>query len=567
MVKHPCYVIGCLLATLLIAGCSEQDMPASPGFSVVEASFSELQTAMAEGKTSSREIVQQYLDRIARYEPALRATMTVNPDALARADQLDKERAAGQLRGPLHGIPIALKDNIHTTNMPTTGGALAFRGYKPPYEATLVTRLRDAGAIILAKTTLTELANWVGTGMPGNYNTLRGYGYNPYDPRPDPRAGLNDGRGVLDTGGSSSGIGTTANFWAGNVGTETSGSILSPANDTMLAAIKPTVGRISRYGIIPITADQDTAGPLAKTVTDAAALLAAMEGSDENDSATGICPPISESNYESMLVREALQGARIGVPRAYFYEPLTTPFSDTPLGGLDPARAQAMESAIALLNTEGAVIVDPVEIPSIVATDSENSALQFGICYDAKRGKGNDENCSVILKYGMKRDFNAWLTSLGDSAPVSTLTELREFNKAREAAGAIRYGQAQLDISDEMNVAADAARYQADREKDIRLSRELGIDAALLNHKLDALLMPAWYGEEMLNKAGYPAVIVPYTTIVSDYVPALPEDFNPAASPFGIAFYGTACSESRLIALAYAFEQSTKGRITPPAFP
>ncbi|MEP1595641.1 MAG: amidase family protein, partial [Halieaceae bacterium] len=421
--------------------------------------------------------------------------------------------------------------------------------------------------IILAKTTLTELANWVGTGMPGNYNTLRGYGYNPYDPRPDPRPGLNDGRGILDTGGSSSGIGTAANFWAANIGTETSGSILSPANSTMLAAIKPTVGRISRYGIIPITADQDTAGPLAKSVADAAALLEAMEGKDKNDNATGVCPPLRESNYQTGLKRDALQGARIGIPRDYFYEALETPFSDTPIGGLNDARAQAMEKAIALLRAEGAIVVDPVQIPSIAATTAEDSALQFGICYDAERGKPNDEGCSVILKYGMKRDFNAWLASLGDSAPVVTLTELREFNTARQAAGAIRYGQAQLDISDEMDVVADAERYQADRAKDIRLSRAQGIDAALTSHKLDALLMPSWFGEEMLNKAGYPAVMVPFTTIASDHTPALPADFKPVPSRFGVAFYGSACSEGRLIALAYGFEQATKARVAPPQFP
>ncbi len=184
------------------------------------------------------------------------------------------------MRGPLHGIPIALKDNIHTTDMPTTGGAVAFEGLMPPYEATLTKNLRDAGAIIIAKTNLTELANWVAgapTPMPGNYTGLGGYGLNPYDPRRDPREQTGDGRPVLNTGGSSSGVGTAANFWAANVGTETSGSILSPANQNMLAAIKPTVGRISRYGVIPITADQDTAGPMAKFVADAALLLGVLE--------------------------------------------------------------------------------------------------------------------------------------------------------------------------------------------------------------------------------------------------------------------------------------------------
>ena len=189
----------------------------------------------------------------------------MNPRALAEADALDRERAQGKLRGPLHGIPVALKDNILTKDLRTTGGALAFNDLVPPYDATLTTNLRNAGAIIIAKAQLTELANWVASGMPGNYNAVNGQGLNPWDPRTDPRPGFDDGRSVMQTGGSSSGIGTNVSFWAGNVGTETSGSILSPAHANMLVGIKPTVGRISRYGVIPITADQDTPGPMTRT--------------------------------------------------------------------------------------------------------------------------------------------------------------------------------------------------------------------------------------------------------------------------------------------------------------
>src|SRR6266704_337789 len=224
-----------------------------------------MQAALKAGRITSHELVQQYLTRIATYEDKLNAIITVNPKALQEADALDAERKAGKIRGPLHGIPVALKDNIQTINMPTTGGALAFDGLIPPYEATLTKNLRDAGAIIIAKTGMTELANWVAgapTPMPGNYNAFGGYGMNPYDPRRDPREATFDGRPALGTGGSSSGIGTSANFWAANVGSETSGSVLSPSNQNMLAAIKPTVGRLSRYGIIPITADQVTAGPM-----------------------------------------------------------------------------------------------------------------------------------------------------------------------------------------------------------------------------------------------------------------------------------------------------------------
>src|SRR6185436_14739675 len=227
-----------------------------------------MRTALQKRRVTSREIVTQSLARIATYEDRLRATLYVNPHALDEADARDRERRSGRVRGPLHGIPIALKDNIHTTDMPTTGGALAFAGLVPPYEATLTAHLRAGGAIIIAKTVMTELANWVASDMPTNYNSLTGFAFNPYDPRPDPRPG-SDGRPMLPTGGSSSGIGSAASFWAANVGTEMSGSILNPASRTMLVGIKPTVGRVSRYGVIPITADQDTPGPMARSVADA----------------------------------------------------------------------------------------------------------------------------------------------------------------------------------------------------------------------------------------------------------------------------------------------------------
>src|SRR5688572_3773210 len=280
------------IAQPLAAQRGTNSRPAPP-FTVVEASVADLRAALEQKRTTSREIVLQYLTRIATYEDRINAIITVNPNALAIADSLDRERAAGRIRGPLHGIPVALKDNIHTTDMPTTGGALAFADLVPPYEATLTKNLQQAGAIIIAKTQMTELANWVASGMPTNYNALEGYGKNPYDPRRDPRPATFDGRPALATGGSSSGTGTAASFWAANVGTETSGSILSPTNQNMLVGIKPTVGRISRHGIIPITADQDTAGPMARTVADAAILLGVLEGAapDGNDPASKTCRP------------------------------------------------------------------------------------------------------------------------------------------------------------------------------------------------------------------------------------------------------------------------------------
>lgn len=538
-------------------------------FTVVESTITEMQTAMQQGRITSREIVVQYLTRIATYEDKLNAIITVNPHALEEAEARDRERAEGKVRGPLHGIPIALKDNIHTTDMPTTGGALAFDGLVPPYEATVTKNLRDAGAIIIAKTNMTELANWVATGMPGNYNGLVGYGFNPYDPRRDPREATFDGRPALFTGGSSSGVGTAANFWAANVGTETSGSILSPSNQNMLAGIKPTLGRISRYGIIPITADQDTAGPMARTVADAAILLGVLEGAavDSNDPATSKCARVPNSDYTRFLNAGGLKGARIGIPRAFFYEKITPPGGREPRGGLSPELAKVMEEAITILKQQGAIIIDPVEIPSIVSTDPQENFLLWSVCGGLDNARGKDAGCSIVFKYGMKRDFNKWLASLGAAAPLKTLTELRQWNVAHQRAGAIKYGQAMLDISDEMNVETDAARYRADREKDLRLSATNGIDAVMKMHRLDALLFPGPSSAAIAAKPGYPTVIVPFGLVPNAPTQPFPETFAAKPTPYGVGFTGMACSEPRLIELAYAFEQATKRRVPPPSAP
>jgi amidase len=587
---------------------------AATSFDVVEASIPEMQAAMKSGRTTSHAIVQQYLTRIATYEDLLHAAITVNPKALEEADALDRERAQGRVRGPLHGIPIALKDNIHTTNLRTTGGALALEWLVPPYEATLTRNLRDAGAVIIAKTGMTELANYVAGGMPTNYNAVHGYGFNPYDPRRDPRS---DGRPILQTGGSSSGIGTAANFWAGNVGTETSGSILSPSNQNMLAAIKPTVGRISRYGVIPITADQDTPGPMAKYVSDIAIMFGALERAnpDSNDEATKTCTPPANHDYTQFLKVDGLKGARIGIPRKSYYEPFDPPVvrpEPAPgaaagggrgggRGGLNPAQTKVMDEAIAALKAAGATVID-VDIPSMLETDPKENLLTAGN--------------SIVLNYGMKRDFNKWLQSLGPAAPVKSLTELREWNTAHERLGAIKYGQSQLDASDKIDLEKDRAKYEEDRARDIRVYGTKGIDAAINANHLDALLFPGPASAGIASKPGYPTVLVPFgmvpnpaqnfgggggrggargdaagrgdaaaaaapgrgatpptetaTAPPSSGTPApsaplpLPPGFDPKPQPFGVGFTGGACSEPTLIRLAYAFEQATKKRTPPP---
>ena len=562
-----------LLATA--ASAQTPRRPARPApFTVVEASIDDMRKALEQRRTTSREIVQQYLTRIALYDHRLNTAITINPNALAEADARDRERAQGRIRGPLHGIPIALKDNIHAPGMPTTGGALAFAALVAPYDATLTKNLIDAGALIIAKTQLTELANWVASGMPGNYNGLNGYGMNPWDPRMDPRDNTFDGRPVLGTGGSSSGTGTNVSFWAGNVGTETSGSILSPSNQNMLVGIKPTVGRVSRYGVIPITADQDTPGPMTRTVSDAAIMLGAMESAspDPNDAATSKCPPPAGRDYTRFLNPKGLAGARIGIPRAFFYERTSAggrPGSQ-PRGGLSDAQRKAMDEAIAVLKAQGATIVDPADIPSVTDTAAAENFLNWNPCSGLDQAKGLDGNCSIAFKYGMKRDFNTWLRSLGDKAPVKTLTELRQWNLAHQRAGAIKYGQANLDVSDEMNLQADRERYEADRRKDIRLSATNGIDAALKAHRLDALLFPGVSSANIAARPGYPSVTVPWAFIpvpAGQGPNAFPAGFDPKPSPYNVTFTGTACSEPKLIELAYAFELATRKRIPPPLFP
>src|SRR5438105_10551101 len=495
-----------------------------------------MQRALQQHRVTSRELVQQSLTRIALYEDRLNAIVYVNPRALEEADARDREGARRRIRGPLHGIPIALKDNIQTRDMPTTGGALAFAGLMPPYDATVAKNLRDAGAIIVAKTQLTELANWVTSGMPANYNSLNGYGMNPYDPRRDPREGLADGRPVLTTGGSSSGVGTSVSFWAANIGTETSGSILSPSNQNMLAGIKPTVGRISRYGIIPITADQDTAGPMARSVTDAAIILGVVEGPDSNDPATTKCPP--NGDYTKFLKADGLKGARIGVPRANYYDKITPPGADKPRGGVNADQAKVMTEAIDLLKQQGAVIVDPSDIPSVVDKDPTKNLLVFGTCTDMDEVKL--KKCSIDLAYGMERDFNAFLKTLGDKAPVKTLTDLRKWNAAHEKASAIKYGQSLLDISDAMDQEMFRARYEADRAKDVYLTATQGIDEVMRANNLDALLFPGSFGANVGARPGYPTVIVPFGTVPNAPTPAFPDGFNAKPTPFGVSITGMA---------------------------
>lgn len=552
------------MGAALTAACSPSAPPAASAapFTVVEASIADMQAAMREGRTTSRAIVAEYLTRLGLYEDRLNAAVAVNPNALAEADALDRERAAGRLRGPLHGIPVALKDNILTTDdMPTSGGMLAFKYYAAPYQATLATNLKNAGAIILAKSTMSELAGWFGDGFrPGGYNAASGQSYNPYDPRAN-----DNGTPVLETSGSSSGGGVAANLWAANVGTSTGGSIEGPSNATMLVGIRPSTGRVSRHGIIPLTLDQDTAGPMAKTVADAALMLGVMEGApDTNDPRTTECAAPPDHDYLPFLKADALKGARIGIPRAGFYAAREFPGRARPFPGLKADELASMEAAIAALRQAGAEIVDPADLPSMTAATAADHLAAHPICEAPFTGPASEDLCSQVLRYGMKRDFNLWLQSLGESAPVKTLAELRAWNLAHRDEGAMRYGQGRLDFADATDLEREKARYERDRRDDLRLSRDQGLDAAFAANELDALLFPGSSGANYATKAGYPIVVVPFGMVAN------PADGAKGATdrvrPFGVSFVGAHCADPKIVGLAYAFEQATKTRVPPPQF-
>jgi amidase len=546
-----------------LSSCARPAPAASAPFNVVEASIPEMQQAMAEGRTTSREIVTQYLIRIGVYEDTLNAAVSINARALAQADALDRERAAGRVRGPLHGIPVALKDNILTKDdLPSTGGMLAFKHYLAPYDATLVTNLKNAGAIIIAKSNLSELAGWFGTDRrPGGYSASGGQSYNPYDPRAN-----DDGTPVLDVSGSSSGVGVAANLWAANVGTSTGGSIEGPSNATMLVGIRPSTGRISRYGIVPLSLDQDTAGPMAKTVADAAIMLGAMEGAaaDPNDPRTGECRPPANRDYTAFLKTDALKGSRIGIPRAGIYSARTFPGRARPFAGLKPDEAQSMEAAIAALKAAGAEVVDPADLPSMIATDAAKNLTAHNICQVAADGTAADDLCSSVLRYGMKRDFNLWLATLGATAPVKTLSDLRQWNAAHERHGAMRYGQGRLDYADAVDLEKDKARFERHRAEDLQLTRQEGLDAVLTAHKLDAVLFPESGGANYATKAGYPIVVVPFGTVINHADGA--KGSQDKVRPYGVSFVGGHCQDPKIVSIAYAFEQATKKRV-PPADP
>jgi amidase len=499
-------------------------VPARPeAFELDELTLAQLREGLASGRWTARRLTELYLGRIDaldRRGPALHAMITVNPDALAIADRLDEERRARGARGPLHGIPILVKDNIDTADrMATTAGSLALAKSVAPRDAFLVERLRAAGAVLLGKTNLSEWANFRSTRSSSGWSAVGGQCRNPY---------------VLDRNpcGSSSGSGAavSANYAAVSVGTETDGSIVCPANSCGLVGLKPTVGLVSRAGIVPISHTQDTAGPMARTVADAAALLGALAGVDPRDPATEAGAGHAHQDYTQFLDPGALRGARIGVLRKSF--------------GIHPRSDALMEDAIETMRKAGAAIVDPVEF--------------------AGHGKLSDTEF-VVLLYEFKAGLNAYLAGRPD-LPVRTLAELIAFNERHADREMPFFGQEIFHMAEAKGPLTDKEYLEA-LETCRVLSRDQGIDAALGQHRLDALIAPtggpAWT-TDLVNGdhftggsstapavAGYPNLTVP-----AGFISGL---------PVGISFIGGAWSEPRLISLAFAFEQATHRR-RPPGF-
>jgi amidase len=526
----------------------------SASFTLVEATIADIQQAYAEQVINPEQLVRLYLARIATFDqsgPHLNSYLHVSEGAAREAGRIHSNRDQDRRGKPLWGIPVILKDNIDTADMPTTAGSVALEGSFPLTDAFVTQKLRSAGAVILGKATLTEYANFLTNGMPAGYSSLGGYGFNPYDPRPDPRVGFNDGRPVLTPGGSSSGpgIAAAANLAAVGIGTETSGSILSPGTANMLVGIKPTVGLISRDGIIPITADQDTAGPLTRTVRDAAIVLGVIAGFDPRDPATAAClvPGNCFSDYTQFLDANALQGARIAVP----------PFPNN--------RAAIMNNAIAVLQGLGATVV------TIPALASQLPGCNSNVFPPAP-------GCSTVLYYGFKRDLNQYFADhVRPDFPVQSLQDVINFNTAH-APESIKYGQALALFSQLFDTApgsADTLRYQADRAEDITRSRGAldgvynGPDGTRgTSDDFDAILFSGNSGAGTPAKAGYPSIVVPGGFFVNAPTnPPLPDGFNALPGPAGVTFSGPAFSEPRLIALAYAFEQATHYRVPPPSAP
>ena len=498
-----------------------------PPFELDEVTADDLQRMMESGEHTARSITEAYLGRLEaldRQGPELRSMIEINPEALAIADELDAERQANGPRGPLHGIPVALKDNLDTHDrMTTTAGSLALEGSIPPRDSFVAERLRAAGAILLGKLNMSEWAYFRGERATSGWSARGGQCRNPY---------------ALDRNpcGSSSGSGTaaSANLCALTVGTETGGSIMCPSSSNGIVGIKPTVGLWSRSGIIPISHSQDTAGPMTRTVRDAAILLGGAVGVDPRDEATSRSEGNFRTDYARFCDPAGLEGARIGVARSFT--------------GFDPRVTALFDDAIAAMADAGAEIVDPANLPEAA---------------------WNDELPLLLLEYEFKADLNAYLATLGPDAPVRTLAEIIEFNEANAELEMPHFGQERMIASEARGPLTDEAYLNAKRTIQ-RANREDGIDALMDEHQLDAIVAPTrdlpWVTDHIKgdrldggSSAG-PAAIAGYPDI------SVPMGFV-SGLPAGVSFFGRAWSEPVLIRIAYAYEQATRQRRAPTFAP
>ncbi len=498
--------------------------PAVKPFELEELTVAELQAGMKSGKWTARSLVEKYLSRIEEIDkrgPAVNSIIELNPDAQQIAETLDKERKAGSVRGPLHGIPVLIKDNIDTADrMQTTAGSLALAGSVAPKDSFVAQRLRAAGAVLLGKTNLSEWANIRSSHSTSGWSGRGGQTRNPYALDRNP-CGSSSGSGVA----------VASNLAAIAVGTETDGSVVCPSSANSLVGIKPTLGLVSRNGIIPIAHSQDTAGPMTRTVADAAALLTVLAGVDTEDAITAESRGKAAADYTQFLDANGLKGARIGVPRKFF--------------GFSDQVDKLINEAIDVMRKSGAIIVDPAEIETA--------------------GKFDDTELEVLL-YELKADLNKYLASLGPRAPVRSLKEVIEFNE-RNAAREMPYFGQDLFVKAEAKGPLTSKEYLEALAKNQKLAGPEGIDAAMSKHKLDAMVAPTggppWptdlvNGDHFTGGYSTPSAVAgyPHITVPAGYVHGL---------PVGVSFFGRAYSEPTLIKLAYAYEQATKLR-RPPRF-
>lgn len=528
------------------------DAVEAPELRLEDAPMSDIVEALSGGRVTATALTSAYLARIAAYDrggPMLNSVRALNPDALAIAASLGGTRPSA--KRPLAGVPILIKDNIATSDrQPTTAGSLALEGARARRDATVIKLLRKAGAVILGKANLTEFANILAIEMPSGYSSLGGQVKNPFVPDLVNEHGIP----IVDPGGSSSGsaVAVAAGFCAASIGTETSGSLLQPANRSGIVTVKPTVGLISRAGIMPVAHSQDTAGPMTRTVRDAAMLLNVLAQTDLRD-------PVTErqrrpADYTADLTRDAMKGARIGVPS----DP-ADPLNDFFYGKLPPDAIKLMANVIKVLEDLGATIVR-ANMPTRGWIAGPGTGMAVLNRNPLSSNKGNPTGSPIVFLYELKYGLNLYLRDWATNTDIKTMADIIAFNAAN-AKEALRFGQDLFLAADLTKGDLSEREYKSARAMDLLAARTHGMDAYMNQHKLDAVLFPAAMGAAIAAKAGYPSVMVPAGLVSGADGKDTPD------CPVGVTFAGRAWSEHKLLRLAYAYEQASHMRKAPPGLP